>query len=319
MSVSTRIGRIAPALVGALAVAVCVFQATARGDEHKSIVVVTSRDGDPYQSVVAGIRDSLAGHGGGVLVTVRSLESSAREATEALSVARAKKGGAPLITVGSAATRAALEAEGQAPVIACMIVNAKGLKGTSNATGVVLEFPVETQLRWMKRFVPKGQSIGVLYNPEENREQIVAAERAARRLGLRLVARKIDRPQALPDALKSLAREADVLWGVTDQLVLAPQTAEAILLFSFRNRIPFAGLSASWVRAGALYALDRDYVDLGAQCGEMAREVLNGKRAGSLPPAAPRKVTYALNLRTAEHLKIEFPRELIEGAEHVFR
>ena len=105
---------------------------------------------------------------------------------------------------------------------------------------------------------------------------------------------------------------------VTDQVVLSRQTAEAILLFSFRNRIPFAGLSASWVKAGALYALDRDYTDLGAQCGEMALRVRRGRRASTLPPETPRKILYALNLRTAQRMKLNLPKELIDGAEQVF-
>src|SRR5262249_51808249 len=156
-------------------------------------------------------------------------------------------------------------------------------------------------------------------NPRENQDKITEATKVARNLGLKLVAREVETPQALPDALDSLAKEADVLWGVTDQMVLSPQTAEPILLFSFRNRIPFTGLSTSWVQAGALYALDRDYSDLGTQCGEIALKVLQGTKASSLPPASPRKVTYALNLKTAQQMKVEIPQSLIDGAQQVFK
>ncbi len=95
--------------------------------------------------------------------------------------------------------------------------------------------------------------------------------------------------------------------------------AQAILLYSFRNRMPFSGLSASWVKAGALYALERDYEDMGAQCAEMAEKVARGRRPASLPPAKPRKVVYTLNLKTAEHLKLSLPPELVEGAAEVYR
>lgn len=200
-----------------------------------------------------------------------------------------------------------------------MVGDPEAIRKAHNATGVLLEFPLETQLEWIRRFVPKSQAIGVLYNPAENREQIERAKKVAGRLGMRLIPREVHRPQDLPDALQSLAREADMLWAVTDKTVLSRQTAQAILLFSFRNRMPFSGLSASWVKAGALYALDRDYEDLGAQCAEMAIKILNGRRAGSIPPARPRKVVYVLNLKTAEHLKLSLPRELVDGAAQVFR
>ncbi len=318
MNLLTRIHRLASTVLVVMCAAALVLNTSARGDVGASIVVVTSRDDGPYEGVVKGIRGLLTGDEKGLGLRVHSLQSDSEEAREAIRAARSG-GTAPILTVGSMATRAALDAPGDAPVIACMVVDADDLREARNATGVLLEFPLETQLEWIRRFSPKSQSIGVLYNPAENREKIKKAKRIAKRLGLRIVAREVHRPQDLPDALDSLAREADLLWAVTDQMVLSRQTAQAILLFSFRHRMPFTGLSSSWVKAGALYALDRDYEDMGAQCGEMAIQVLNGRKASSLPPAIPRKVVYALNLRTAEHLKLNLPQHLIEGAAEVFR
>lgn len=287
-------------------------------DDSASLVVVTTRNDGPYKGVVSGVRSALEERSSGTELSVHSLQTDGEGAMAALRDAR-RSGKAPLLTVGSIATRAALEMPGDAPVIACMVVDAEDLEEADNATGVLLEFPLETQLQWIHRFVPKSNAIGVLYNPAENQERIDEAKKIAKRLGLRLVAREVYRPQDLPNALNSLAREADILLAVTDQMVLSRQTAQAILLFSFRNRMPFSGLSASWVKAGALYALERDYEDMGAQCAEMAVKVLKGKRASSMPPAMPRKVVYSLNLKTAEHLKLSLPRDLVEGAAEVFR
>lgn len=288
----------------------------ARGAGDDSLVVVTSRDKGPYAGVVSGVRSVIGESEDSV--SVHSLESGREEAMRALRKAR-RAGKAPLVTIGSVATRAALQAPGDAPVIACMIVDAGDLGEEENATGVVVDFPLETQLEWIRRFLPRSQAVGVLYNPAENRERIVEARKVAERLGLRLVAREVERPQDLPGALDSLAREADLLFSLTDQMVLSRQTAQAILLFSFRNRLPFSGLSSSWVKAGALYALERDYEDLGAQCAEMVVKVRRGRRASSMSPAMPRKVVYTLNLRTAEHLKLTLPPDLVDGAVEVFR
>lgn len=311
--------RVCPLLrsLAAVAVVVCgVPYSATRADPQ--IVMVTSDDTPPYQQVLEGVRTYLAEHEIRSPLTSHSFQVDPEQATQALAAAR-KGGKVPVLTVGSVATHAALGVQGDAPVIACMIVNGQDLKDAPNATGVTLDFPLEIQFRWLKRFVPRTRTVGVLYSPEENRAHIEAAARVARNIGLTLVAREVARPQALPAALASLAQEADVLWGVTDQLVLSPQTGEAILLFSFRNRIPFTGLSGSWVKAGALYALDRDYRDIGAQCAEMLVSVLGGTAPSALPPAKPRKLTYALNLRTAEYMKLEIPEALIEGASEVFR
>ena len=73
-----------------------------------------------------------------------------------------------------------------------------------------------------------------------------------------------------------------------------------MLLFSFRQQIPFVGLSDEWVKAGALYALERDYPDLGAQAGGLAVKILGETPPRALPPQTPRTILYDINLKTAQ-------------------
>jgi putative ABC transport system substrate-binding protein len=286
--------------------------------EDPYIAMLTSQEAAPYKEVLAGFRQQLSQNGTKPTYEEYSLQGDTTKAMQAVQEAK-KKGARVLLTVGSLATQAALKEGGEIPVIACLVLNANELQKAPNATGVVADFPLEMQFEWMHRLMPGYKTVGVLFNPKENRDKVESAARVAQNLGLKLVTREVQTPQDLPQALDSMANQADALWGVADQMVLSPQTAEPILLFSFRNRIPFAGLSTSWVKAGALYALDRDYTDLGAQCGEMAVKVLQGARASSLPLATPRKVLYSLNLKTANHMKLDIPQPLIDGAQQVFR
>jgi putative tryptophan/tyrosine transport system substrate-binding protein len=286
--------------------------------EDYHVAIMTSQDAQPYQEVLLGFREYLSQHNGKVTFDEYPLQGNADRANQALLTIKAN-GTRLRLTVGSFATQIAVQEGGELPIVACLIVNANDLQKATNATGVVLEFPLEIQFQWMHRFLPQNRTVGVLFNPQENQRKIEDATRVAKSMGLTLVPREVQSPQALPEALHSLAQEADVLWGITDQIVVSPQTAEPLLLFSFRNRIPLIGLSTPWVKAGALYALDRDYVDLGAQCGELALQVLQGQRASALPAVPPRKVLYALNLKTARHMKVDIPQSLIDGAQQIFR
>jgi putative ABC transport system substrate-binding protein len=282
------------------------------------IVVLTSQDVGPYQEVLQGFRQALSHQS---LQTSIIVLSAAGDAAKALSFIHdlEKLDVHLLVTLGSIATRAAIQENVSFPLLASLVMNTNDLRKLTNATAVVLEFPVDMQLQWLRRFLPEQTTVGVLFNPKENHDMITAATLAASQLGLQLAAQEVHTPQDLPAALEHMAEKAEVLWGVTDPTVLSSQTAEPILLFSFRNRIPFTGLSSSWVKAGALYALDRDYADLGVQCGEIALQILNGAQANTFPPVSPRKVTYSINLKTAEHMKIEIPQSLIDGAQQVFR
>jgi putative ABC transport system substrate-binding protein len=313
-----HVGSLIMALLLAFALVVSSAHFSTSVAQSPPIILITSQDSSPYQEIIEGFRRHLDHQGIEGPLLLYSLPAEPQQIKEHL--ANAKKEGVRLfVTVGSPATRLTLGVVGDIPVVACMSVNTTELQKAPNATDVTIDFPVETHLQQLQQFLPDRKTIGVLYNPIENRERIEEARKVAQTLGLRVLARPVETPHALPEALISLANDADVLWGLIDQTVLSPQTAEPLLLFSFRNRIPFIGLSSSWTKAGALYSLDRDYTDLGVQCGEIASKVLQGTRAGSIPPAPPRKITYSINLKTAQHMKVDLTPSLLEGAKQVFQ
>ena len=297
-----------------LAVSSMLGAATVRSEVR--IAVIVSQDASPYQEVLDGFKQALEAQGVRAQFDVRALHGDGVKAEEALLGAR-QDGAGLLLALGSLGAQAAVREVRDIPVVAGLILNADALAKSPNATAVVLEFPVETELRFLQRLLPGQRNVGVLFNPLENQARIDAAARAAGALGLTLYARKVVSPKELPDALESLNKRADVLWGVADQIVLNSRTARPILLFSLRNRIPFVGLSATWVKAGALYALDRDYHDIGVQCGEMAVRILQGAAPSTLPPVPPRKVVYTVNLKTARLLRLDLRAPVLQAAQAV--
>lgn len=223
-----------------------------------------------------------------------------------------------ILTLGSPATEKAINEIPDIPILAGIILRMDSFKRASNVTGVILEFPIETQFKWLQHILPNNKNVGTIYYPGENRERIGTASKIALKMGLGFEAHGIIDPKELPEALIKLSKKSDVFWGIPDALVLNSQTVKHIFLFSFQNRIPFIGLSPSWVKAGALYSLSWDYTDIGIQCGETALRILQGLSVQSIPTATPRKVGYVLNLTTANHMKIEVSDELIRGAYQVF-
>lgn len=281
------------------------------------IAVIASQTTPPYQDVATGFQDFLKKEGVAAVFDHYGLSGNAGKASEVIR-GIVKQPPSLILTIGTLATQTALLEAGDIPIVAGLVTNLDDLRKSKNATGVVLDFPFVTQFEWMHKLVPEIKNISVLYNPKENQVKIDAAVQAAKKEGLTLLAKEVETPRALPDALESLARSTDLLWGINDQLVLSPQTAEAILLFSFRRGVPFVGLSSSWVKAGALYALDRDYKDLGAQCGELSIKILQGTKASTLAVESPRRILYSLNLKTADHMKLEFSPSVVKNAQQVF-
>jgi putative ABC transport system substrate-binding protein len=296
--------------------AIATFMATAAAAGGRTVVVVRSADLPVYAEALAGLETHLKAATPGVSIEV--LDGAGKQDFEPKLRALRESKPDVIVALGS---RAASKLAGlpEIPLVAGLLTDRASIRSLENATGVALAFSVETELDWVRRFAPEGRPVGVLYDPARNQDRITRAEHAAERLGIDLVTREVTTPEDIPRALRHVSRHADFLWGIRDSTVLTPQTAKSVLSFSYERRLPFSGLSQPWVEAGALYALDRDYRDLGAQCGELVVRLLDGASTQDLPPLRPRRVVYSINLRAARHLKLDLDESLIAGAAHVVK
>ncbi len=283
------------------------------------IAVITTSSEPPFKEGLAGFQKYLEDESSDVEYEIFPLTHTASPAQREQCMEKINRGGFRLaLTLGSAGAEAVAENAVDTPHVACMVLRQDNFSRMPNATGVWLEFPLEIQLSWITRFFPEAKTIAVIYNPAENKQRIEAAKQIAHGRGLRLHAVPVHALQDMPAALQSISKNADVLWGLADRIALSPQIAQHVLLFAFQNDIPFIGPSPAWVKAGAFSALEWDYRDMGAQCGEMALQILNGTRPENVPPAPPRMVLYSINMNTVEHLKIELPEEIIKKARKIY-
>jgi putative ABC transport system substrate-binding protein len=304
-------------IAAAMIVLLVSFLFASHAEAGERVAVLVSSSASPFEETLAGFQAYLAKQGMKPDYQVYHLDGSAKQTEQALQMIK-KSGSRVIFTLGSVAAEAAAGKAPDLPVVSCLVLRNDSLVMAPNSTGVGLEFPLETQFKWLKTILPKAKTIGVIYNPSENRQRVEDAARIARRMGLKLEAIEVYSAQDIPSALATLSKKADVLWGLTDTVVLSPQMAKHILLFAFRNKIPFIGPSGAWVKAGALYALDWDYRDLGFQCGEMALQVLQGKKPKEIPRATPRKVLYSINLKTAEQIKVTISEEIADKARETY-
>ncbi len=286
----------------------------ARAPAATSVLAVVSQEGQAYRDALASFRKAMERQAGPVELRVIQLDGNAAHVAQVIPATTQAN---LVLALGTLATRESLKRYPSTPLVAGMILSAEELAGSPNATGVFLQFPIRTELEWLARMLPSLRRIGVIYHSDDTKGRVERAERIAGESNLTIQSYHIDGPQELPDALENLADRADVLWGVTDPVVFNPETAKSLLVFSFRHQIPLIGHSTPWVKAGALYALDRDYGDIGAQCAEMAEKILAGRSPSAMPPVPPRKIRYTLNRKTAEQMKLDLPERVFRDAAEV--
>jgi putative ABC transport system substrate-binding protein len=300
----------APAHFAAIVLLACACLQPAGSRAADRLVVVSSGDAQAYQQALAGIRK--LGH------PVEALKAGVdSEAAVVAAIQRAGRDGA-IVALGAKASALVANAAPAIPVVACMVAG-NDARGPAGATVVPLEVPDETSIQWLRRLLPKARNVGILFDPAQNARRAEDGAAALRRAGYVPLIEPVAAPSALPTALARFANAVDVLHAIPDTTVFAPEHSRALLLFSFRNRIPLAGPSEAWVKAGALYAVEWDYADVGRYCGAIALRPLASGRSPSPPLPAPARTRVTVNLHAAEQMNIKWDPEILRSVDQVYK
>lgn len=230
-----------------------------------------------------------------------------------------------VLTIGSSATELAQENFADIPIVFAAVkypVLSGFAESTArpgkNITGASIDVPTRVQFRYFKKIVPGLRRVGVLYT-DNTASLIPSAKTEAKRLGLTLVSAKIADAKELPKALDSLAGVVDGIWSLADPNLFDPQSTRYILLNALRKGIPFMGFSRNVVESGALFALDFDYKAVGLQAGEIANRIINGEKPQNIPITSADVIWFHYNEKTATHINIKIPEELVAVAKEVYR
>jgi len=218
------------------------------------VLVVQKYRAKPYADVVRGFESVATGK-----VSLLVLEESSGE--DPLREIRRRR--PDLILALGADALSKVRRIGNIPIIYCMVLNPDPLLGSEgNITGISMSITPEKQLASLRKVLPKLDKIGTAYNPDKMGSFVEKARVAAQKMGIRLVAAKVERAKDFPRALESLPQDLDAYWMLPDSTVTTPETVEAMILFSIQTRIPVFTFSDKYLRMGAFMSVELDTIDL---------------------------------------------------------
>jgi len=113
----------------------------------------------------------------------------------------------------------------------------------------------------------------------------------------------ISQESELIPQLKKTLENNGVLLVVPDALIFNRETAQPILLTTYRHQKPVFGYSLSYVKAGTLAAVSSTAKQIAKQAGELA---VKAEQVSSLlpPPQAPRYFSITVNYQVARSLSL---------------
>jgi putative tryptophan/tyrosine transport system substrate-binding protein len=186
------------------------------------------------------------------------------------------------------------------PTFNSLLVKTK--RDLGNFSAIVLDQPFWRQFFLARSILPEAKKIGVLLGPTSSQfaDQI---KEEGEESGFLVMEANVYREVDLIPKLKEALETAEALLAVPDPMIYSRETAQPILLTSYRHQKPIFGYSQSYVRAGALAAVYSTSKQMAKQAAEIA---LSSQQAPSLlpPPQAPKYFSIMLNYQVARSLNI---------------
>jgi putative tryptophan/tyrosine transport system substrate-binding protein len=178
----------------------------------------------------------------------------------------------------------------------------KARRDLGNFSAIVLDQPFSRQIALIKIILPESKKIGVLLGPTSSQFSDLIKEEGEES-GLSVMEENVYQEADLIPKLKDALDTSDALMAVPDPLIYSRETAQPILLTSYRHLKPIFGYSQSYVRAGALAAVYSSSKQLAKQAAEIA---LKSQQTPSLlpPPQAPKYFSILVNYQVARSLNI---------------
>jgi putative ABC transport system substrate-binding protein len=173
-------------------------------------------------------------------------------------------------------------------------------------------------LQLFRRLVPRGRTIGLIYNPTEAESLALArAERkAAAEMGLQTVSATVRDSSEVLAAAESLVGRVEAISVLRDSTVVS--ALESVVKVCTDHQIPLLAGDADSVQRGAVAAWTFDYKEHGRQAGRLAVRVLRGAAPSDLGVELTEALSLAINERAAAAMGVTLPPDLRARAAQIY-
>lgn len=187
-----------------------------------------------------------------------------------------------------------------------------------NITGVVDKVETIEILKIAQDLKDDLKTVGIIYNTGESNSQIQVedVEKAAEVLNMRVETVGISSINDLPQAVNTIAKKADMLYIISDNMVAS--AIDLVANLAIENNLLTLSTIESQARDGILIANGLNYYNLGRQAGAMAKKILTGQSdIKDLHVEEPSGLRKIVNVKTMEALGLTKDNKAFEGAEYI--
>ena len=223
-----------------------------------------------------------------------------------------------IYAIATSTTQAVAQATNDIPIVFSAITDPQSagvLK--ENVTGVSDRVNIKQQLELMKKLNQDAKKIGVIFNSSEQNSmvQVNDLKAAASELGMEVIASGITQASEIPQASETLIAAVDMIYTPTDNLVAS--LINLITEKAIKSKKIVFGAEAAHVEGGALITQGVDYYELGKKAGQMAIEILKGKKPSEIKFETIELNDIIINENTLNALGIALPEDIKAKAKFI--
>lgn len=199
-------------------------------------------------------------------------------------------------------------------------VRAAATEGGDPPAGISLVPDPALLLGQLRRLAPRVSRVTVVYSDPQGQPLIDRAAEVGQRLGLTVEARKAEDLPSAAAIYKSVITTLgprDALWIPQDPQAIDDRVILPMLLnAAWEQDFILFSSNADHAKRGVLYSVYPNNFDMGRRLARIARMRATAPAAAGLLPLED--LLMAVNLRTAEHLRLDLPPDLIRSFDLVF-
>ena len=230
-----------------------------------------------------------------------------------------------ILTVGSAVPTVR-QATATIPIVFAVAIDPVGsglvaslAKPGGNITGLSLQATnlAGKRLELLRELIPELRRLAIIFNGGNDQTVLEMNETqvAARTLGFDVASLEIRRMQDIAPVFESLKPQAEALYVVVDQLVVA--NLMRILTFALSMRLPMIFSTRDFVRSGGLMSYGPNYADLFGRAADYVNRILQGAKPADMPVEQPTRFELVLNMTTAKALGLTISESFLLRADEL--
>lgn len=184
-----------------------------------------------------------------------------------------------------------------------------------NVTGTHDRAPLDKQIALIRKIQPQIKTLGIIYNSSEINSAVQAEKlkEACQPLGIHVMELTVTSVNDIQQTAEQFLGKADAVFVPTDNTVAS--SIPTLMAVTNKGKIPVYGAEAGHVASGAFASESISFYEIGHRAGEMAADILEGKKKiQDLPAEGPQTTKLYINRQEMELLGISVPEDILKQA-----